>query len=362
MRKAAFFLFAVFTCYLAAMYRSLPLMLLCAAELLLAAIMFFLSRFFRTKLTARFTKQGESTEAGMNTVCRISILNKGRLPVNRVAVRLRIGYRNVSKSVKKVLYSSSECGESDLSFQICFSYCGLVRVRMDMIRAFDYLSLFSSAKVLSEEMDIAVFPKKQELSVKLSDIGPNESFLPKDETVSRLGDAHNEIRQIREYRTGEPNRHIHWNQSAKTDRLWIKEYEKETDSRVNVFADMTGAADTSQETLSAFYHILSALVLGALKEAAEIMVYWYSGSECGLAGKSVCNAEQCRDMLLELYRSDFTNAAAENSDMRGMPLGERGFRLTLSLDLSLGNELIYRFSQKDFEREIKEKVFMPIPF
>lgn len=356
MRKLAFFSLMLFTYFLAAMYRSLPLMVLCAAELLLAFIMFVLSRCFRAKLNARFPKQSESTEIGTDTDCRICVLNSGRFPVSRVALRLRTGYTQNAKITNKIIYSSGECGESETELRISLPYCGLVRVRMDRVRAFDYMSLFSAAKKLSEEMKIAVFPREQALSVTVSDLGSNESRLPRDETVNRAGDAFHEIRQIREYRMGDPIRHIHRNQSAKTERLWIKEYERETDSTADVFADMTGILNTSQEALSAFYTLLSALVLGLLKEAAAVIVYWNSGRSNELVSKSVSSAEQCRDMLLSLYRTDFSDSA-ENSKTQNAPPIEYGFRLTLSLELSVGNEPIYRFSQNEFEREIKEKIF-----
>lgn len=358
MRKAAFFLIVLFTCYLAAMYRSLPLMTLCAAELLLSLIMFILPRIFRTKLNTRFPKQSESTTVSMDTACRISVINSGKLPISRIALKLRIGYTQDTKTAYKLIYSSGECGESDTELQIRFSYCGMVRVRVERVRAFDYLSLFSSLKKLSDEMNIAVFPREQALSVTVSDLGLNESRLPRDETVSRTGDAYHEIRQIREYRMGDPIRHIHRNQSAKTEQLWIKEYERETDSTVDVFADMTGIADAAREALSAFYTLLSALVLGLLREAATVSVCWYAGKSNVFMSKSVGSAEQCRDMLLALYRTDFSDSSVEKSEMQNTPFGEHSFRLTLSLGLLVGNELIYRFSQNELEKEIKEKIFI----
>ena len=356
MRKAAFFLIVLFTCYLGAMYRSLPLTAMCAAELLLSLIMFILPRIFRARLSARFPKQSESTIARMDTACCISVLNRGKLPISRIAIKLRIGYVQDTKTADKFIYSSGECGENDTELQIRFSYCGLAHIRLERVRVFDYLSLFSSSKKLSEEMKIAVFPREQALSVTVSDFGLND--LPRDETVSRPGDAYHEIRQIREYRMGDPIRHIHRNQSAKTERLWIKEYERETDSTAYIFADMTGIADASREALSAFYTLLSALVLGLLKKAAAVNVYWYAGKSNVFVSKSVSSAEQCRDMLLALYRTDFSDSGAEKSEIQNPPLGEHGFRLTLSLGLLIGNELIYRFSQNELEKEIKEKVFI----
>ena len=352
MRKAAFFYLMFFTWYLAGMYRSRPLMTLCLAELALLVILFIQSRYFRTKLSVFFPKRSEAAEARTDTVCRISILNSGKLPVSRMGLRLRIEYENAEESVQKLLYSSSERGESTLYFQACFRYCGLVQVRLDGIRAFDYLSLFSAFKPLSEEMIIAVFPGTQALSITANDLYRNESRLNGEQTLNHPGDAYHEIRQIREYRTGDSSRHIHWNQSAKTARLWIREYEKKTDSAADVFADTAGFAGAPQIQRSAFYRLLSALVFGLLKEAAAVRVSWYIDKKNGLVNrKTVCSADECRDMLFSLYQADFTGAGAA-------PSGEYDFRLTLSLALFCGDTLLYQFSRNDLEQEIEEKVFI----
>ena len=355
MKKAAFFLLMLVTWYLAGMYRSRPLMTLCVAELALLVMLFALSRYFRARLSAHFPKRSESTEVGRDTICRVSVVNSGRLPVSRVALRLRVGYQNAGKSTKRRLYGGGKRGESDWDVQIRFPHCGLARVRMDALRAFDYLVLFSASKALSEEMTVAVFPGEQALTVTVSEFSRRESRLSGEQTVSRSGDAYHEIRQIREYRAGDSSRHIHWNQSARTDELWIREYEKETDSTADVFADMTGSADAPQERLSAFYKLLSALILGLLKETAAVRVHWYASQ--GLICKSVRGADECRDMLLALYQTDFTGVRADRPDAKDAPIPAYDFRLTTALALFAGDALLYQFSWDALEREIEEKVF-----
>lgn len=355
MKRVAFLLLMLATWYLAGMYRSRPLMALCAAELTLFVLLFALSRYFRARLSAYFPKRSESAEAGRETVCRITVENGGRFPAGRVVLRLRLGYQNDRKSTKRRLYGSSERGESDWDVRFRFPYCGLARVRIDALRAFDYLTLFSASKALSEEMTVAVFPGEQTLAVNGLAFSQRENRLDGEQTVSRSGDDQHEIRQLREYRVGDPSRHIHWNQSAKMDELWIREYEKENDATAEVFADLTGSAGAPQAALSAFYTLLSALVLGLLKEAAAVRVHWYGGQ--GLVSKSAHSAVECRDMMLALYRTDFTDAGANRPDAQDVPLPTCDLRLTVSLALFAGDTLVYQFSPNELEQEIKEKVF-----
>ena len=355
MKKVAYFVLMLVTWYLAGMYRSRPLMALCAAELTLLVLLFALSRYFRAKLSARFPKRSESAEAGRETVCRITVVNGGRLPVGRTALRLRVGYQNDRKSTRRRLYGSGERGESDWDVQFRFPYCGLARVRLDALRAFDYLTLFSVSKALSEEMTVAVFPGDQALVFNGLAFSQRESRLSGEQTVSRPGDGQHEIRQLREYRVGDPSRHIHWNQSAKMDELWIREYEKENDATAKIFADLTGSAGAPQAALSAFYTLLSALIMGLLKETAAVRAYWQT--EQGLTCKSVRGAVECRDLLLTLYQTDFTDAGADYPDTQTAPLPAYDFRLTVSLALFAGDTLLYQFSPNELEQEIKEKVF-----
>ena len=349
MTGAVYFSVMLLTYYLAGMYRSLPLMTLAVAQLLLAVVLFALSRYFRGRLTVRFPTRSGATEVGMTTNFRVVIQSGGRLPVSRIGLRLCVGYRDSPESTEELFYSG-ERGKNELELQTRFPYCGLANVQLDEIRAFDYLSLFSSAKVLFEEMEIAVFPGDASLSITASDFGLNGNLLTREQTVNRPGDAFHEIRQIREYRTGDPNRRIHWNLSAKTDKLWIKEYQRETDPTVELYLDMTGAFYAAQEEYSAFYTLLSALVLGLLKEAAAVKVHWYKGKDH--VTKSVCDAGECRELLLALYQTDF------DEETLTVPSVKEGFQLTLSLSLWQGEQLIYQFSPDTLEREIKEKTFI----
>lgn len=355
MKKLAFLILILATCYLAAMYRSLPLMALGLTELLLFIILFILSRYFRRKLTAGFSQQSGSAEDGVNTICRISVRNSGRLPVSRIALKLRVRYARESKSKKKKLYGGSERGESNLEFQVRAEYCGLIWVQIDWLRAYDYLSLFSSKKGLKEEMRIAVFPKEQALHIEIPVSWWEESRSSGDQTVSRPGDAYNEIRQIREYRTGDSNRYIHWNQSAKMDQLWIKEYEKETDSQIHVLADIKDISNASQSELSAFYKLLSALVLGLLKEAAAVRVYWYQSNIRSFVSKNITNTDQCRDMLFSLYQENLDQESSQTQEVtEEMSFDQNLIKLTLNLALFEGNMLLHQFSSERLLQEIQE--------
>lgn len=346
MKKAAFFVLVLITFFLAGMYRSLPLMVMCVMELMLMVLLFIQPRCLKRKMSVTFLKAGESTEEGRGTLCRIRVQNRGRLPVSQFKVSLRIRYPQDIWSVRKKLRGCAEQGENDVEFEISAKYCGLIQVRMHRLRVFDHLGLFSSGKPLAEEMRIAVFPKEQALDVGLSASVPGQGGRLEKWTVNRQGGDHDEIRQIREYQNGDPRRHIHWNQSAKTESLWIKEYEQESDALVSILIDSTGFSRASAMKLSAFYKTLFSLMLGFLRNAAAVRVHWYRNGTDSLTYMDGSDAEQCRDILLQLYQTDFPDTGklpAKEISGWDEALYREAFRLTLELFLFRGEALVCRF-------------------
>lgn len=361
MKKILFFVLVLFTYYLAGMYRSLPLMALCVMELMLMAVLFVQPRCLIKKLSMTFLKASESTEEGSGTRCRIRVQNLNRLPVNQFKVSLRIRYPQDFRSVRKKIYGSAEQGENNIEFGIYAKYCGLIHVRMSRLRVSDYLGLFSSGKSLAEEMKIAVFPKEYAFDIRLHASALEQGSRPENWTVNRRGDAYNEIRQIREYRDGDSMRHIHWNQSAKTESLWIKEYERETDSLISILIDSTGFSLASAIELSAFYKALFALMLGLLRDVATVRVHWYHSDKDSLMYLDGSDAKQCRDILLQLYQTDFSNAGnfsvGEMVDCSGR-LYKEALRMTLDLSLFRGDAFVCQFSREKLDSEVREEILI----
>ena len=346
MSKFAFIALALLTYYLAGMYLSLPLMIMGIAELLMLPFMFYLPRYLRKKVTADFLKQSESVRENTETDCRIMIHNNGKMPANRCQLRFRSCYFGEIKRKTDRLYCGADKGDSETGLLLRAKYCGLAQVKLDRVRVYDYLGLFSASKGLDAEMDVAVFPSEQALQIIMPETAYGAEGLS-EYTVNRPGESNDEIRQIREYRTGDSHRRIHWNQSARTDKLWIKEYERETDTRAELLVTAEGElAALTAEKLSLFYKLLSAVVLGLLENIAAVRVSWYDDGKKAYVSAEVSDSGQCRDMLLMLYRTKLTVSGEE------LPL--HFFRVTTGLELYKADSLLYRFSAEELDRELME--------
>lgn len=95
--------------------------------------------------------------------------------------------------------------------------------------------MFRRKAVTDSHMNIAVLPYIEDGSIYM-EYAASAAEASQDLYVNRSGNSVDDIRQIREYQTGDSYRHIHWNLSAKTGSLLVKEFSQETDIEVNVFA------------------------------------------------------------------------------------------------------------------------------
>lgn len=380
MNKTAFFLLILITYYLAGMYRYPPLMVLCGIELLLAVASCILPRYLRRKLTATFPARNSTALVSSETPYTIYLSYTGWLPVSRFELRLQTGYRTMRRRNMRRLtggctsehtgkrinrhtdeYSDRHTGKrterhtdsgNNLPFTLAAPYCGLLRLRIDRMRVYDYFGLFSAKKTMRQEMCVAVFPPETILQIRPASPEEIENQSLLEESASLPQNAGYDIRQLREYQTGDPIRHIHWNLSARTGQLWVKEYERETDTTAHLFLDTKGYKDAPRPKLHAFYSLLSALMLGLLEHVTAVETCWYDLSKQRFETLSVADAAQCRELLYRLYQMEGTVEEAPP-----VPAKNGAFRLTLELEWFQGDALLFRFSEKGWEREIQNRIF-----
>ena len=378
MRHFFFILLILLTYYLAGMYHSLPLMILCAAELLTVIFSFLLTRYFKRKISVSFRKKTDTVQAGETAVCSLSIRSAARLPVSRCVLTVEAGFphRRESGKIRKRLESRAEFGENQSLFRISVPHCGIVRIRLTRIRVYDYFFLFSAGKKTQEEMRLAVFPKAGALQIRSALSEWTDNSLLQERTDNLQGDARYEIRQVREYRSGDSLRSVHRNLSARSGDLWIKEYERETEGAARVFLDLSELPAADPAERDRFYRLLRALVTGLLVSVSSVEVSWYDSAAAGTgAGAeentiirrvSVRDEEECRNMFYRLYQTEERLDGAAGTTARRTvrdlqhPRHSRAERDTLILDVKLvlyrNGTPVFRFSGEKLEREIGEQV------
>ena len=219
MRKAAYFLLILLTGYVAGMYANPALMVLTAAQLLLAAGMAAQPRYFLRHLTFSAPRGTAVAEQGEACQVRLTVKNDGHMPVGRIRLEILGEFQKLTVTREKFTGACAQ-GETILQIPVSTEHCGILLSQAARVTVYDYLSLFRKKKKTDLSWKTLIFPGEYSLNLRFSDGGGDEGGEALE--VSPLpAEGGYEIRQIREYREGDPIRHIHWNQTAKTDTLWI---------------------------------------------------------------------------------------------------------------------------------------------
>lgn len=343
--KYAYIALLILVLYVAGMYESAALMVLFMVQLFLIPLMLALAFYLKRHMKAEAEEQTVYAEINIPFMWRLRTVNSGRLPVGRFTVRFSCSGRAIEKNKKIKIRGSAERGEELHSFRDVCPHCGTAVLRADKLRVYDYMSLFSSGRRIEEEIAVIVFPRKYEMNIELDDSTGEEG------DQSAAGNNYGEIRQIREYRDGDSIRHIHWNQTARSDKLWVKEYETEKAGRIRLLLELGDVRKYSASDIDAFYTLLYALVSGLLVNSYSVLVI-RSGTEKPLA--EITDDGECREMLAELYRT----AEEPEGDFNGYERLRGDMCLTAELEWYAVDRLIFKFSKETLTEELTGRAFV----
>lgn len=315
-KKLLFIIILGATFYIAGMYRQMPLMVMAVMEWILLVFLFFLSRYLRRKTKFSFLASRGEAKKGNAAKCRIRIENRGRFALRQVSIQLRI-YNDEDKLVEKSrIYQNVEALDRSMDVEITPPCCGILRVQLYRTYVYDYLTVFSAARRLKEEMELLVLPNVPQLQTVslIGDTAARYEEAGQKYGMRYFGSDSREISQIREYRMGDIMRYIHWNQSAKMGTLWMKEFEREDEAFLDILLDLMIPDGWKREEAEDFYVLISALILGFIQDARRVSVSWYHTESDGFVKVLVENPADYKSMMDKLYRTGFV---VKNETVKG---------------------------------------------
>lgn len=370
MKKAGLFLLFLLTAYVGGIYENPALMVLAVTELLLAPVMWALAGYLAGRLKLEIPAEHPAAVQGQKFKCRVKVSDGSALPVSRFVLDVEISYRSYGLRIKRKIYGSAMPGDNELWMEADAEHCGIIIFCVKEMKVCDYLALFSRRKKPDLTWEAVILPPPYMMHLTFSGSGRGQDTQV-NQSLRGTGNAYDEIRRIREYRPGDMQRHIHWNQTARSGQLWVKEYEEEQKRRAVLCLDMKKSVrekgDSQKERAAAadrFYTLLSSLVRALLKITSGTVIYWYDEE------RSMCGAEELTEegqlavFFAALYRTKFPekdrmdqiySAVRRREGMRG---GETVMVLNRDLELYAGEKLIYRFSPDTMEEELKNRRFI----
>lgn len=358
--RAALYLAAVLAAwYMAGMYRSAALMALFAAELAAAPVLFCIPRFLRRRAGAAFLPLSGAARRGAPLPCRLRLVNGAPLPAGRVRGTLRLRYPRLDApaAVLHLTWGAAAGSEGTLEFSLTAPYCGLLEAELVRVRFFDFLGLFSASRRGEGALEIPVLPPER--AARLTLASPGADCGDEFPRPSPAGDGQ-DPGQLRSYRAGDPVRRIHWNLSARSHDLWVKEHQREEAPLVELMLNTSSTRPRSAGEWSAFFEVLSALSLGLLRAGAQVRLAWLEAGREDFSPAVLAGAADLAALLPRLYGAEFSGAgeAFRLRAQRGLlELGDRFLELDLDLNWRHSGVRLFQFSPQSLDEQLEGEVF-----
>lgn len=243
---SAFFLAATVALPVVSLLVSLPAMTACQVRL--------------EPLTAQ-------AQRGQEARWRITVENRRRLPLSRIALQLRLTNAMTGEASTVRLRLSGASDARSFFLPADTSHCGMLTCSLLRCRVLDGMGLFSLRRKDAVEAMLPVMP--------LPDIAEPPAELPGSQREStalrvRRGAGSGEDYDLRPYRPGDPVRLIHWKLSSKRDELIFREVlEAEAPIPILTF-DHVGTPEEMDRLLDR----LDALCRALLDHQREHLVCW----------------------------------------------------------------------------------------
>lgn len=202
-----------------------------------------------------------------------------------------------------------KAGTFTLSLHV--SKAGMLSVKTKECHVTDYLHLYTLTSDVNINLEIPILPHditppsypKKKTSSNTSNDDPVEIY-------SLNGEKSLDLKQLREYHTGDRLKDIHWKLSAKTNELMVREYEEIKELYYLMLPIISNDEnDILQRTLEVFLAIGKDL----LKEQEPYSVAIYNSTNNTFTIKVITDEDELLSALYELYRCPVSDCHKQKS-------------------------------------------------
>lgn len=189
---------------------------------------------------------------------------------------------------------SRQTGEFTLPFSV--TKAGMIVINMTELNITDYLHLYTFSipkemtleiPVIPDDIPAPPYPKKR--------TSPSERSGEVSEIYTKNGEKSRDLKQLREYRAGDRIKDIHWNLTAKTDDIMVREYEE---IRELYYLVLPVLNNSLQKTLEIFVAVGKDLI----KEREPFTVAIYNANDNTFSMEIVTEEEDLYATLYKLYK------------------------------------------------------------
>jgi uncharacterized protein (DUF58 family) len=206
----------------------------------------------RHSLLMSMAQMSGSCERGQQADLAVALTNASVLPFARIEMQFFVTDLFGSyDDIRRLTCALSPRESCTLDFDVRFAHLGTYRAGIDHVVIYDLLGLFSSRILGGASRQVVVRPRKVLLDAVTSlQAIPDESR----RMLKPVASDDMDYASVREYRYGDPLKHIHWNLTARSPAsvMYTRLYEAYVNPSLAIILDAYSPSLEAEELMSLF--------------------------------------------------------------------------------------------------------------
>ncbi len=274
-----YILFAVVSTVLMFSYKSKLTSVLFLIAIAIPIISLVLLFFSRLLLKVRIEYRALTSEKFESTDISVTVTNRFIVPLSPAELVGYFPYKNSEKfEYQKIMVGVPPFSSVTVNFNTPIKYRGVYKSGIEKFVIYDLFKLFKAKKKMERYEKFIVLPRKLVIE-PIVDTGDGDS-----ETLSQNSFSldKNAFASIREYRTEDPIKNIHWTMSAKHNKLMVKQMERSIGGSCIIIPDLNEYFpfdEDNAEATDSIIEVMLALDLSLISMKQSCLNAWYSPAD-----------------------------------------------------------------------------------
>lgn len=191
-------------------------------------------------------------------------------------------------------------GIKEVSKNIVCRRRGVYNLQGLTVKTGDPFGFFQLEKTLADGGEVKVYPRLRHFA---------EIVLP---TYQQLGDSmrknavfedYSRLEKLRDWQTGDTLKKIHWKQSAKQNKIIVKDFARTADANLTIFLDMHRESylhDRQHQLEDLAVELAASIIFSRLKMDHHLQIFTGPDQPTPLAGKRLSDYDRLMDHLIRL--------------------------------------------------------------
>ena len=188
--------------------------------------------FWKRGIKAEIYCADDVVTMGEEALVTVVIKNKSIFPVTKGHFFFEYEHQLDEARKQKISLAVDGRNSQMVELKLDCMHCGSVALQCQTMCVYDYFGLYKAKIPVRAEKEFLVIPAYEPLEEALE---YDNILISGDPVADSLGEYSSEIKDLREYRPGDPVKRIHWKISSKKKKWMLKEYCEEEQEKERVF-------------------------------------------------------------------------------------------------------------------------------